>query len=298
MRLVEFRIFVPFNMEQTMIASRYGLARRTAEETGNGEGVQVVENSSFIEDGVTGNYVHRIYHVKSQAPPAFRWALPSRFSHIHEHNRNAFPHYDNWFEIPEMGNDMILKNETRHFEYHHGDTVPENLLRLSSEELKIRKVWYLDLYNGPDPSKKEFDLHGFSCPEAGFPGFKAPKNRKNDGEIPEWVKYYNGPLTLIVKVIKFKFKWFGIQTAIEKYVTHNVFYHLFLDSHRAQVKWMPEWYKMSVADVAAYEDQIKRRLDKAEFDLNDDSDGDPIKNEGEKSSVKTAHVSPVAEKSI
>jgi hypothetical protein len=144
--------------------------------------------------------------------------------------------------------------------------IPDNLVRLEPEDLTIREVVYLDLLNGP-VNKREFDLHGFSCPEAGISELTAPKKAKNsDTTIPEWVNFYEGPITLVVKIVKFNFHWKGIQTAVEALVARNTFYSTYLDTHRAMVTWSPIWCKMTLEEVWNMERQIKDQLSQQEFD--------------------------------
>jgi hypothetical protein len=143
--------------------------------------------------------------------------------------------------------------------------IPENLVRLDEEDLKIREIVYLDLLNGPT-KKEEFDLHGFDCPDAGITQLTAPTNVANDAAVPAWVPDYPGSITLIVKIVKFKFQWKGVQTALESLVARNVFYSTYLDTHRAMVKWSPIWSGMTLDEVWQMENRIKDELAQQDFD--------------------------------
>jgi hypothetical protein len=160
---------------------------------------------------------------------------------------------------------FLLHTETRHALYERGGEIPDNLVQLSPEDLAIREIVYLDLLNGP-VSKKEFDLRGFSCPDAGIQELTSPKGTKyNDSQVPPWVAQYEGTITLTVKIVKFNFHWKGIQTAVEALITKNVFYSAYLDTHRAMVKWSPIWCHMTIDEVWAMEGQIKEQLANEEF---------------------------------
>jgi hypothetical protein len=264
MRLVEYRIFVPFRWDQCRIASAYSVNRRTQEETGGGDGFEITDQGDFEEDGNPGHYVHRIFHCKSKVPAFLRWALPERYAHLTEVNRNAFPHTVTTFHIE--GTDFfMLHTETRHVVYERGMEIPDNLLRLSDDDLRIREIFYLDLLSGPS-KKPEFDLHGFVCPEAGIQELKSPRGTINDRAIPEWVANYDGAVTLIVKVVKFNFQWRGLQSAVEALVTKSVFYHTYLDTHRAMVKWSPIWSQMTLEQVWQMENEIRDALAQQQFD--------------------------------
>lgn len=256
---------MPLRWDQCRLATTYSVMRRTKEETSGGDGFEMVEQSDFEEDGNPGRYVHRIFHFKNKVPAFLRWAVPDKYAHIHEHNRNAFPHTLTTFHNDELGDDLIFRTETRHVRYEKGSEVPDNLLGLSDDELAKRELMYIDILNGPH-KKKEFDIQGFSCPEAGISELKAASNKTSEKTVPEWVQSYEGDITLIVKVVKLHFHWRGIQTAVEKFVTKNVFPGVYMDTHRAMVKWAPEWCKMTMEDCWKMEHEIKEELSQAVFD--------------------------------
>jgi hypothetical protein len=264
-------------LPQCRTASKYSVNKRTREETGNGEGFEIIESGEFEEDGIIGRYVHRVLHFKSRVPASLRWVIPDKYSHIHEHNRNAFPHYVATFRIPAMGDRMILDTETVHFPYKQGDQLPENPMHMTEDELKIRQIHYLDILNGPAPEKKKYDLHGYSCPEANIQELQGPTGKSNDLEVPEWVQYYNGPITLIVKTVKFKAKIPGAQTILEKYIANSVFYRVYLDTHRAMLIDAPEWAHFNEDDIKAMENHTQNELNAHEFDR-DDEEGAPQAN--------------------
>lgn len=266
MKIIEYRIFVPFRWDQCRIASAYSVNRRTKEFSKDGDGFEILSTGDYVEDGNPGHYVERLLHCKNKVPRSISWAIPEKYAHIHEHNRNAFPHTVTTFHCDGMGENMILHTETRHVKYEHGMELPNNLLGLNEEELKDREIFYLDLLNGPDPKRKDFDLHGFSCPNAGIQELVAPEKRSDDKQIPEWVENYQGDITVVVKVVKFLFKWRGLQTAVENLVSKSIFYHVYLDSHRAMAKWSTEWSKMTIEEVFEMEQRIKQELSEKEMD--------------------------------
>ncbi|OHS93166.1 Phosphatidylinositol transfer protein 2 [Tritrichomonas foetus] len=266
MRIVEYRIFVPFRWDQCRIASAYSVNRRTKDETGGGDGFEILSRRDFVEDGNPGHYVERVLHFKKQVPKSVSWAIPNKYAHLHEDNSNAFPHTVTTFQCEGMGDNMLLHTETRHVKYEKSMELPKNLLRLTDEELGMREIVYLDLLNGPESKKKEFNLKGFSNPDAGILEMKAPSNRVDDQQIPEWVQYYEGEITVVVKVVKFLFKWRGIQTFLENFVAKNVFYHTYLDTHRAMVKWSTEWSQMTIDEVFVMEGEIQKELSQEDLD--------------------------------
>lgn len=267
MRIIEFRIFVPMKLQMCRAASKYSVNRQTQEHTGGGDGFEIIEAKNYVDNGQPGRYVYRILHCKNKLPSGIRWAVPEKYAHIHEHNRNSFPHYEGDFTIPAMGDSFVLHTQTNHYEYQKGKEIPFNLNGWNEEELKDREIYYLDILDGPASKKKELDLHGYSCPEIGMDELIGSKKRKSDDQkIPRWVNNYEGPMTLIVKTVKFRFKWFGAQTMVEKFVG-STWYQVYLDTHRAMLKWAPNWHNLSDDDLLKLENKTKEQLSEHQFDI-------------------------------
>lgn len=257
MRIVEYRIFMPLKFEQCKVASNYAVARRMKENTKDGEGFQVIKD----EEQKDGHYIYRIMHLKSKMPQSLRWALQEKYSYVHEQNYDAFPIYKGKFSIPGMGSYMTLETSSNHHMMTDDRSIPDNLTNMSEEDLSIREIVYLDILNGP---KGEYDIHGFSNKEAGIEEMKGDY-RYNDATPPAWIKDYHGPLTLVVKVVKFEFIWFGLQTTVESVVLDYGFYYQFLDTHRAMVLWSREWGKMSEEECNEQIAKTYASLSKSEF---------------------------------
>ncbi|KAH0787269.1 Phosphatidylinositol transfer protein [Histomonas meleagridis] len=267
MKIVEFRIFMPFQLPWCRAASKYAVNRRTTEESGGGDGFEIVEADNFEENGQVGRHVHRILHFKNQVPAAIRWAVPEKYSSIHEDNRNCFPHYQANFFIPNLGDDLIFDTETKHFEYEKGTPLEEflentlnNVMGFSQKELKKRQIVYLDILDGKESKNKQFDIHGYSFEEGGIPPFPTKKSHSDSSKPPHWLKGYDGPLVCIVKTVKFRLKFHGIQSFVEKYVTQTIMPQTYLDTHRSMLIWINEWFHMSEEDLMNLENKTKDSL--------------------------------------
>lgn len=266
MKIIEYRIFVPFRWNQCRIASAYSVNRRTKEFSGDGDGFEILSTEDYVEDGNPGHYVERLLHCKKKVPRSISWTIPEKYAHIHEHDKSIFPHYECKYIIPAMGDNFILQTETNHFEYEKGKEIPNNLNNWTEDELKGREVFYLDILDGPMSKDNKLDLHGFSCPEIGMKELISSSNKSNDNEIPSWVNNYDGPITLIVKTVKFNFQWYGAQTLVEKFVG-STWYQVYLDSHRSMVKWAPNWCNLSDDEISTLENDAKDQLKENKFDV-------------------------------
>jgi hypothetical protein len=265
MRIIEFRVFVPLRVEQCDISCCYISFKRSAEAKGesSSEGLEYLESTNYENEKESGRFTHKVLHLKSRVPAIIRWVIPDKYLHIHERSYNAFPHYLTEYEMPGMGEDFILSTDTHHFEYKLGDKIPENSSDLNEEELKIRKISYLDILNGP-VEDEELLINGFSYPPCGINELKCDE-KPDDSKPPGWLKNYKGPITLIIKTVKFHFKWTGVQTAVEAFVMNSVMPSTFMDNHRAMVKWAPEWEKLTLDDVTRMEQEKQEEDKKKEF---------------------------------
>ncbi|KAH0789606.1 Phosphatidylinositol transfer protein [Histomonas meleagridis] len=258
---------MPFQLPWCRAAAKYAVNRRTTEESGNGDGFEIIEAGNFEENGQTGRYVHRVLHFKNQIPFAIRWAIPEKYTSIHEDNRNCFPHYKASFRMPNLGDDLIFETETKHFECKEGETIEEfinnklvNVMNFNEKELAERQIVYLDILDGKESKNKEFDIHGFSFEEGGIPPFPTKKSPSDQTKPPKWLDGYHGPLVCIVKTVKFHLKFRGIQSFVEKYVTQSVIPQTYLDTHRSMLIWINDWFHMTEEDLVNLENRTKESL--------------------------------------
>jgi hypothetical protein len=257
MRIIEFRLILPTTVAQYGIANRFMIAKYTKEATKDGEGIEIVRNEVYEE---TGQSTYKIYHVKSKLPSVVRWALPDKYCHAHETSLNSYPHFRTQYEIPGMGDNFYFLIESNHTSYSTATGLPDNLLNLNEQELKERKVVYLDILNGDLKPSTENDIHNFVCPEIGiFSPLTAPNNEKDSKKPPEWTKYFEGEMMVCVKVIKFRFKWKGVQTVVENVAMSSAIPNTFVETNRLLLSWSKEWCKMTWEDIQLLENEIQEQ---------------------------------------
>lgn len=49
---------------QYQVGQLYSVAEASKNETGGGEGIEVLKNEPYEKDGEKGQYTHKIYHLK------------------------------------------------------------------------------------------------------------------------------------------------------------------------------------------------------------------------------------------
>ena len=259
MKILEFRILVPMVPEKYKIGSRYVINNYVKDTQTNGEGIEIVKCEPYQKDNESGIYTYKIFHMKSKVPQFIRWAIPDKYLHIHEESYNGFPHLYTTEFVPGCGDSLILSIETQHFEYKKGTEIPDNSVNLSDEELKQREIIYIDVLNGESSFSNipEEKIEGFVFPEAGIDKPLSSPPGYDKTQLPKWIDNYDGPLMCCVKVVRFEFKWFGLQTAVEAYVSDIFYPKLFTETHRRIVGTMKSWYNLTWEDVRNEEDRLE-----------------------------------------
>lgn len=55
-------------MLQYQVGQLFSVAEASKNETGGGEGIEVLKNEPYEKDGNKGQYTHKIYHLKRYVP--------------------------------------------------------------------------------------------------------------------------------------------------------------------------------------------------------------------------------------
>lgn len=247
----EFRIVLPLSVEEYQVAQLYSVAQASKNETGGGDGVEVLKNHPFTnhEQYGSGQYTYKIYHLKSKLPRWMAALAPAAYLEVHEEAWNAYPYCRTVITNPEfMKDDMKLVIETWH---KPGKGEQENVHNLSKEDLAKREVDYIDIVNDPIPSrsyKEEWDPKKFHSKKTGRGPFT--ENWKDNAD----------PVMCAYKLVSFHFKWWGLQNRVEKFLMKNERL-LFLNFHRQVVCWLDEYYGMTMDDIRQLEDKVKDELD-------------------------------------
>ena len=82
----------------TLLAAAHSVAEASKNETGGGEGVEVIKNEPYdnvpLLNGkfTSGQYTYKIYHLASKVPGWVRAIAPKGSLEIHEEAWNAYPY--------------------------------------------------------------------------------------------------------------------------------------------------------------------------------------------------------------
>uniref|UniRef100_A0A0K8TZW2 Phosphatidylinositol transfer protein beta isoform n=1 Tax=Bactrocera latifrons TaxID=174628 RepID=A0A0K8TZW2_BACLA len=98
MLIKEYRVTLPLTVEEYQVAQLYSVAEASKNETGGGEGIEVLKNEPFDNYPLlggkynAGQYTYKIYHLASKVPAFIRLLAPKGSLEIHEEAWNAYPY--------------------------------------------------------------------------------------------------------------------------------------------------------------------------------------------------------------
>ncbi|KAL2297319.1 hypothetical protein Nmel_016618, partial [Mimus melanotis] len=248
------RVILPVSVEEYQVGQLYSVAEASKNETGGGEGVEVLVNEPYERDGERGQYTHKIYHLQSKVPTFVRMLAPEGALNIHEKAWNAYP-YCRTGECNEyMKDDFLIKIET----WHKSDLgTQENVHKLEPEVWKSVEAIYIDIADRsqvlPKDYKAEEDPARFKSVKTGR-GPLGPNWKKDLG------KQSDCPYMCAYKLVTVKFKWWGLQNKVENFIQKQE-KRLFTNFHRQLFCWLDKWVDLTMEDIRRMEEETKRQLD-------------------------------------
>ncbi|KAL1110597.1 hypothetical protein AAG570_008125, partial [Ranatra chinensis] len=250
------RVTLPLTVEEYQVAQLFSVAEASKNETGGGEGIEVLKNEPFSDYPLlggkynSGQYTYKIYHLASKVPAFIRLLAPKNSLEIHEEAWNAYPYCRTVISNPGyMKENFIIVIES----YHIGDTgKQENVHELPPDKLKQREVVMIDIggdYVQPADYKDSEDPSKFLSEKTG----RGPL-------IGNWVDKVK-PVMTCYKLVTVEFKWFGLQSRIENFI-HKSERRLFTTFHRQVFCWIDRWYGLTMEDIRNIEEKTKEELDR------------------------------------
>ncbi|CAF1190645.1 unnamed protein product [Rotaria sordida] len=258
MLITEFRIILPMTVEEYQVAQLFATAKVSKQNTGGGEGVEILANEPFVKpmaEGFlgkynTGQYTNKIYHLGSRVPSWVRYIFSDTSLSMHEEAWNAYPYCKTVLKNPYMKENMIIDISTLHVP-DRGES--ENVHQLTGDELKKRHIIYINIAD--KVSRADYK------PEDDPEKFKSTKTGRGPLLSSEpWYKTCE-PHMCCYKLVREKFKWFGLQTRVENLIMSQE-ERLFRNFHRQLFCWTDEWYGLTMHDIRALEATTVDELNK------------------------------------
>ncbi|XP_065892309.1 phosphatidylinositol transfer protein beta isoform-like [Dysidea avara] len=251
MLIKEFRVIMPLSLEEYHIAQLYSVAEASKNETGGGDGVEVVKNEPCNHDKMgSGQYTYKIFHLASKVPRFVRAIAPKGSLEVTEEAWNCYPHCKTVISNPGyMKEKFHITIETIHREDDTGKI--DNIHNLPPELLAKREVVVIDIVNDhvePRDYKEAEDPTKYHSEKSG----RGPLQ-------PNWMET-SKPIMCCYKLVTCDFVWWGLQGRVEKLIQKTE-RRVFTNFHRQIFCWMDNWYGLTIDDIRAIEAKTKAELD-------------------------------------
>jgi len=255
MRIKEFRIVMPLTLDEYRIGQLYGTCEMSRNETGGGDGVEILVDESFEgkplldNDYSEGQYTFKKYYMYNKVNAFVRKIAPKGSLEFEEYAWNAYPYCRTIIKNEAyMKDDFEVKVET----FHAADKgTQENPHQLDEEQLKLREIVYIDIASKKIPkSENQPDIREFKS----FTTNRGPLDDR-------WQVKSDTPFMCCYKLVTVNFKWWGMQATIEKSILKNQ-KKLFSKFNRGVFLWIDKWHSMSLEDVRKMEQETKAELER------------------------------------
>ncbi|KAL1929193.1 hypothetical protein VTP01DRAFT_2252 [Rhizomucor pusillus] len=251
MLIKEYRVINNCTEAEYQVGQLYATAMASKEQTGGGEGVEVLKNEPYEkENGEKGQYTYKIFRLASRVPSFVRALAPAGALDLYEEAWNAYPYCKTVLKNGYMKDNFSIVYETLHVDGSRGEI--DNALKISDADLKKREVIVIDIANDkidPKEYKPQEDPKLVHSVKTG----RGPLTEK------DWTKKCE-PVMTCYKLVYIEFKWFGLQSKVESFLAKTI-HNLFIKFHRQLFCWMDQWYGMTIEDIRELEEQIKKDLD-------------------------------------
>ncbi|KAI9521828.1 hypothetical protein NQZ68_003983, partial [Dissostichus eleginoides] len=250
----EYRVVLPCSVEEYQVGQLFSVAEASKNETGGGEGIEVLKNEPYEKDGEKGQYTHKIYHLKSKVPGFVQVFAPEGSLVFHEKAWNAYPYCRTIVTNEYMKDNFFIKIET----WHKPDLgTQENVHKLDRSTWQNVAVVPIDIADRSEVSAADYK------PDEDPAKFKSAKTGR--GPLgPAWKKELvsktDRPRMCAYKLVTVKFKWWGLQTKVENLI-HEQEKRIFNNFHRQLFCWIDKWVELNMADIRRMEAETQNELD-------------------------------------
>ncbi|XP_039499865.1 protein retinal degeneration B isoform X1 [Drosophila santomea] len=265
MLIKEYRIPLPLTVEEYRIAQLYMIAKKSREEShGEGSGVEIIINEPY-KDGPGGNgqYTKKIYHVGNHLPGWIKSLLPKSALTVEEEAWNAYPYTRTRYTCPFVEK-FSLDIETY---YYPDNGYQDNVFQLSGSDLRNRIVDVIDIVKdqlwGGDYVKEEDPKH--------FVSDKTGRGPLGEDWLDEYWREVKGKkqptprnmsLMTAYKICRVEFRYWGMQTKLEKFIHDVALRKMMLRAHRQAWAWQDEWFGLTIEDIRELERRTQLALAK------------------------------------
>ncbi|ELU13727.1 hypothetical protein CAPTEDRAFT_169194 [Capitella teleta] len=259
MLIKEYRIALPLSVEEYRIAQLYMIQKKSREESsGAGSGVEILVNEPYTDGpGGSGQYTQKIYHIGSHLPGWFRSILPKSALRVEEEAWNAYPYTKTIYRCPFIEK-FSLEIETV---YLNDGGEQENVFNLSDSALRSRIVDYMDIVKDPVGG----DYHKEEDPRI-YVSEKTDRGPLTENWRQDYIAACKDPnnktkaIMCAYKLCKVEFKYWGMQTKIERFIHDVGLRKTMVRAHRQAWCWQDEYHGLTIDDIRQLERQTQLAL--------------------------------------
>ncbi|KAF3851116.1 hypothetical protein F7725_012888 [Dissostichus mawsoni] len=263
----EYRVVLPCSVEEYQVGQLFSVAEASKNETGGGEGIEVLKNEPYEKDGEKGQYTHKIYHLKrclsffafSKCNSVVRPGSGSIVLSLFKVPGfvKCLPLKAPWYFMKKPGmptptaepneymkDNFFIKIET----WHKPDlgTQENNVAVVPIDIADRSEVSAADYKPDEDPAK--------------FKSAKTGRGPLGPAWKKELVSKTDRPRMCAYKLVTVKFKWWGLQTKVENFI-HEQEKRIFNNFHRQLFCWIDKWVELNMTDIRRMEAETQNELD-------------------------------------
>ncbi|XP_056143096.1 cytoplasmic phosphatidylinositol transfer protein 1b [Lampris incognitus] len=243
MLMKEYRICMPLTVDEYKIGQLYMISKHSCEQSGGGEGVEVVKNEpdTHPQHGLGQLTEKRIY--LSSKLPSWAKAFVPKWFYVTEKAWNFYPYTITEYSVSLLPK-FSIRIETR-FENSHGD----NNNVFGDKPTPAENVSFLDILTDPIPEKHYKKSEDLSLWRS---------NKTSRGPLEAGWRDDTEPIMCSYKRVQCSFEVYGFQSKTEEFIHRNI-RDILLVGHRQAVAWIDEWHGMSLEEVRQYEREQQQK---------------------------------------
>ncbi|NP_001080274.1 phosphatidylinositol transfer protein, beta L homeolog [Xenopus laevis] len=250
----EFRVLLPVSVEEYQVGQLFSVAEASKDNTGGGEGIEVLKNEPYEKNGEKGQYTHKIYHLQSKVPSFVKMLAPEGSLVFHEKAWNAYPYCCTIVTNEYMKDDFFVKIETWH-KPDFGEQ--ENVHGLDCDTWKEVEVVPIDIADRSQINEGDYKANE-------DPAIYRSEKTGRGPLKQDWKKALannpSSPHMCAYKLVTVKFQWWGLQGKVERFI-HKQEKRLFTNFHRQLFCSLDRWVELNMEDIRRMEDETQKELD-------------------------------------
>ncbi|KAM6994595.1 cytoplasmic phosphatidylinositol transfer protein 1b [Tautogolabrus adspersus] len=243
MLMKEYRICMPLTVDEYRIGQLYMISKHSCEQSGGGEGVEVVKNEMDIHPlHGQGQLTEKRIYLNSKLPSWAKAFVP-RFFYVTEKAWNFYPYTITEYSVSFLPK-FTIRIETR-FENNNGD----NSNVFGDTPTPAMNVSFLDILSDPIPEKHYKESEDLSLWQS---------SKTGRGPLGEGWREDHKPVMCSYKRVQCSFEVYGFQTRTEEFIHKNI-QDILLVGHRQAVAWIDEWHGLSLEEVREFEQAMQEK---------------------------------------